>query len=423
MLQADLLRRARFAAATSLLFGFACVSAIRLGQIPLVPDAGGSSTQFCFFDGGTYLARARHPTAVTQCCDPRTDAGWVEQFNVTTYPLPDHPYAVTAAVLDNESSVTLVVASDRGNSLYIFSRRDGGGDFELTFSTPTGAGSNPVFVAAADLALDGHAELLVVNATSRTLVVYRQQPDGGWQPDPPYSTGADPLAVAIGDFNGDGILDAVVTCFYSSEVDFFAGVGGGSFSSARPLPTAATPTMIAVGRFANSALDLATANAGGSISVILGDGTGGFAAERSYPAGNFPVALAGADLDSDGNEDLIVVNAHDDGVGVFRGLGDGTFEPQRPFVAGPNPNSVAVGDIDGDGRSDIAVGDYNSGNAGAVAVLWQLADGGFSAPSLFFSGHGVQSLIAADINGDGALDLITVNSIDQTLTILTNACP
>jgi hypothetical protein len=72
-------------------------------------------------------------------------------------------------------------------------------------------------------------------------------------------------------------------------------------------------------------LDLATANAGANtVSVLLGDGQGGFDSARHFAVGGWsPLSLAAAEFNKDGNLDLATVTQG--WVSVLLGNGDGTF--------------------------------------------------------------------------------------------------
>src|SRR5437773_1693577 len=87
--------------------------------------------------------------------------------------------------------------------------------------------------------------------------------------------------------------------------------------------------------------DLAAVDAGG-VSVLLGNGAGGFAAPVTYAAGNSSIFVAVADFNRDGKQDLAVANAA--GVCVLLGNGAGGFEPGLTSAAGTGPTSLAAGD-------------------------------------------------------------------------------
>jgi len=100
-------------------------------------------------------------------------------------------------------------------------------------------------------------------------------------------------------------------------------------------------------------LDLVTANGSSDdVSVLLGDGAGGFGPAQRFAAGDLPRWVTVADVNRDGIPDLVVANRSSNHVSVLLGNGDGTFQPQQRFVAF-FALSVAVADFDG--APDLAV--------------------------------------------------------------------
>ncbi len=103
-----------------------------------------------------------------------------------------------------------------------------------------------------------------------------------------------------------------------------------------------------------------------------------------------------------------------------------SFAPQLTFSTGAlsAPYGVAIGDLDGDGKSELALADYASGGAGTkVSVFLNTSTSGSVsfAPKVDFTvGSGVIDLKMGDINGDGKLDLATVNYGSGTISILKN---
>jgi hypothetical protein len=68
----------------------------------------------------------------------------------------------------------------------------------------------------------------------------------------------------------------------------------------------------------------------------------------------FPMAIASADLDGDGNLDLVVGNYDSEDLSVFLGNGDGTLQPGVRFATTMMPTALVIGDFNGDGRPDVA---------------------------------------------------------------------
>jgi hypothetical protein len=114
--------------------------------------------------------------------------------------------------------------------------------------------------------------------------------------------GKNPVSAAIGDFNGDGIPDLAVVNRNDDNVSILLGNGSGGFSAATgsPISVGDVPVSIAVGDFnGDGVTDLAVVNNGpNNVTILLGNGSGGFseAAGSPVPVGNGPVDVAVEDL-------------------------------------------------------------------------------------------------------------------------------
>jgi cysteine-rich repeat protein len=160
-------------------------------------------------------------------------------------------------------------------------------------------------------------------------------------------------------------------------------------------------------------LDLVTANTGFSLSVLLGDGFGGFSRLPDVELAQVTSVVAVGDLDGDGILDLASSLSEIDRIEVFRGLGDGSF---APLVTIPviDPDSLVIVDLNGDKLLDLA-----STSDTGVAVFLNNGAGGFLGPRRSETGSPLFDLKSGDFNGDGSIDLITlINENKDSLLVL-----
>ena len=176
--------------------------------------------------------------------------------------------------------------------------------------------------------------------------------------------------------------------------------------------------------------DLISANIGGgtggtgTLTVMTNDGSGGFALEATLDVGNFPLCVVAADVNGDGKLDLISADFGPGGSGntltIWTNNGNG-FGYNSTLTVGLGPVSVVAADVNGDGKVDlICANDMD----GTLTVLTNNGNGGFGLYATLPVGASASSypdsVAVADVNGDGKPDLISANSNNGTLTVLTN---
>lgn len=228
-------------------------------------------------------------------------------------------------------------------------------------------------------------------------------------------------ALAVADVNGDGRPDVVAANGGSPTVSVLLGNGDGTLQSPVSYDLGVEATSVAIEDVNGDGrpdLILATyyeagnSNSGG-VAVLLGNGDGTFQAPVSYSSGGYEArSVAIADMNGDGRPDLIVGNQCQSSteclgsygsVGVLLGNGDGTFQAPVSYLTVGDMQWMAVADLNGDGAPDLVA----AGQEQFVGVLLGNGDGAFQPVTPYNAGGAAGALAVADVNGDGKLDVIT----------------
>ena len=343
--------------------------------------------------------------------------------------------AAGALVIPVTSGTCSITASQSGNASYAaatpvvrsfsLNLANPSGTLTAAPASPFAVGTNPDAIAIGDFNGDGIPDFAVANSSDNTVTVLLGNASGGFSAPAasPFAVGTNPVSVVAGDFNGDGIQDLAAANSGGSSITVLLGNGSGGFTPASGSPFAVgnVPASVVIGDFNGDGIqDLATANpAGNSITILLGNGSGGFTVLNGFPAGTNPASLAVGDFNGDGIQDLAAANSNSNNITILLGNGSGGFTAASgsPVAAGTLPLSVIVGDFNGDGLQDLAVANSNSNN---VTVLLGNGSGGFSSASAspFTVGTNPHLIVAGDFNGDGLQDLATANYGGNNVTVL-----
>ena len=379
-----------------------------------------------------------------------------------------NPYSVAIADVNGDGKPDLIIANeqqsktDPAGSISVMLGK-GNGTFHVAVNYSSG-GESAYSISVADVNGDGKLDLVVANGclgsdcSTGSVGVLLGKGDGTFEKVRTYGSGAASVFgshVAVGDLNGDGKLDLAVattgsTCCSAGFVGVLLGNGDGTFRKAKMYSTGGFDAIgwVEIADVnGDKKPDLVVANycatecsyppVEGSVGVLLGNGNGTFKAVKTYPSGgDGAVSVAVADLNKDGKPDILVANCGPEAcgpgspggnVGVLIGNGNGTFKPVVNYPAANSPFDVVAADVNGDGKLDIVVSNWGTPNAGtndgAVTVLQGKGNGTFRPAQTFPSGGAeAPSVAVADVNNDGRPDIVlacVADSLNQSSTGVT----
>jgi uncharacterized protein (TIGR03437 family) len=372
----------------------------------------------------------------------------------TFYSVPSGAQSILTGDFNNDGKLDVVViGSSNSNGIAVYL---GKGDGTLQSPNFFSGHQATIQAVAYDFNGDGKLDLAVVNGATNDVSVQLAKGDGTFAAANNYPAGVTGAGqIVAGDFNGDGHEDLAVSG--ASSISVLLNNGQGAFGAPINQPLEFNYISgLAAGDFnKDGRLDLAlTDSAGGTVSILLGNGSGEFSGEFDYAAGAAPSGLFAMDLDGDGNLDVVIASGHPDVLipnqssqfmTALPGNGDGSLNGPPTYHTGGSPSAiatadfnsdgkldivsaagqlwigladqfpvsinlgsgvsasgVAAADVNGDGKPDIVVGDANGSG---IYVLLGKGDGTFQAPVKYSTGGDVNSLAIADFNGDGKPDI------------------
>lgn len=337
-----------------------------------------------------------------------------------------HPLKSATGDFNRDGKPDLAVVGNAGANAVTILLGNGTGGFSQAPGSPVPVSLTPVSIAVGDFNRDGIQDLVTANSDSDNVAILLGNGTGRFNPAPgsPIAVGDLPWSVAVRDFNLDGKQDVAVTIARTNSVTILLGNGAGGFSTASSVSVGSSPQSVAIGDFnRDGKSDLAVGNAGSSnLSILLGNGTGGFSAAPGSPigVGNGPQAIKVGDFNRDGKPDLAVANFVST-VTILLGDGTGRFTeaPGSPVNVGDTLVDITVGDFNADGKLDLAVPKVGSAN---VSILLGDGTGRFSELPGAAIARGVvhYAISAEDFDRDGAPDIVVGNFEEMNVSILLN---
>lgn len=321
--------------------------------------------------------------------------------------------SVEAVDMDGDGRLDLIASGtrtplDRGQQL-LFYRGSSNGSFVAPVSLSTELTIDPAPLTTGDADGDGDLDLLF--SAAKGAAVWLERLPAGFAADPrsfPVEPGWDVLDQQLVDLDRDNQPDRVVACS-TEQIGWFSGLGAGDFGLPREITrrTDGAVAAVAADMDQDGDLDLLVA-ATGALQAMALENLGGGHFELPRPAFKVRADLEqmlATDLDGDGDRDLVLTSFSGGWIDVRPLTPTGFDPPYRLRTFTPSTGgTVTATDVDGDGRVDLAVSTLGEGD-----VLWfqGSATGLDPQPRILIRDQpSVADLVVRDVDGDGAGDLV-----------------
>ncbi|HWR60900.1 MAG TPA: FG-GAP-like repeat-containing protein [Clostridia bacterium] len=342
---------------------------------------------------------------------------------------------------NNDGNIDLIIICTYDKYMGIF-MGTGTGVFEAISSISTAAISyNPLKIATGDFDDDGNLDFAVTLEYGYNIAVYRGNGDGTFaEPTMVSFSNSKALGIASGDFNEDGHTDIVLgdqeTSSSHKHFQMLTNNGLGGFTASGDIPNGGALyafKLLAEDFDEDGNIDIAFLgdssgySGTGSFSMVYGDGAGGFGNGWSCDISRAATrAMDVADLNNDGLLDIIFPKSHT-GTGVIfistlTNQGGKTAFALNEFSSSSvyvDNFGIVAEDFNGDYEMDAVAAGENK-----LRFWLGISDYVFSeAPDTYITAaNNPKILTAADFNKDGKVDIASVNSTNNTLSVYLNNC-
>ena len=284
----------------------------------------------------------------------------------------DGAQSVFAADMDGDGDMDILSASSTDDTIAWY-ENNGAADPTWTAANIATSADGAQSVFAADMDGDGDMDIVSASSTDDTIAWYENNgaADPTWAASDIATSADGALSVFAADMDGDGDMDIVSASHTDDTIAWYENNG------------AADPTW--------AAADIAT-SADAASSVFA------------------------ADMDGDGDMDILSASSNDDTIAWYEnnGAADPSWAAADIATSADGAQSVFAADMDGDGDMDIV-----SASASDDTIAWYenngAADPSWAAADIATSADGAQSVFAADMDGDGDMDILSASLNDDTI--------
>ncbi len=342
----------------------------------------------------------------------------------------DGAWGIYVADMDADGDLDIVSAAQYDDTIAWY-ENDGAANPSWSAANIATSANNAKDVYVADMDGDGDLDIVSASRADNTIAWYES--DGAANPSwtaANIATSADgAYDVHVADMDGDGDLDIVSASKDDDTIAWYENDGAAdpSWSAANIATNADVALAVQVADMdGDGDLDIVSASQNDdTIAWYENDG----AVDPTWTAANIATSADGAfdvhvgDMDGDGDIDIISASSFDNTIAWYEndGASDPSWSAANIATTAAAAKAVFVGDIDGDGDLDIVSASKNDDtiawyeNDGAADPTWTAAD-------IATNADGAKDVFIADMDGDGDLDIVSASSIDDTIAWYENTC-
>ncbi|CAF4606681.1 unnamed protein product [Rotaria socialis] len=336
------------------------------------------------------------------------------------------PLSVVVGYVNNDMHLDIITAICSSDDIAVLLGQ-GDGTFATVQKYFLGDLSCPNGISLVDLNNDSYMDVIVSTLNGGFVGILFGYGDGTFSDVTLYLTGSTSshYSIAVADFNHDHHYDFVVNNIANDEVIIFYGYGNGNFHRAKTYsigfgsrPYAVTTVKL---KNKNTTNIIVTLWGTGNLAVLTEYDAVYFANRKKYSTGSAPqpYSITIGNFRDNNHVDIAVVNSGHDTLDVLFNSGNSSFETQLTLSIGADhyPLYVTTGDINKDDHLDIVT--INSKN-NSISVILGHGNGSFETPKMYSTEDGSYPLAVAinDINGDNRSDLVIANTNRDNIGIL-----